>query len=41
VVTLTPGSQDVLVGMDFLRRFKLGMIMMGGKIALVEDELET
>jgi predicted aspartyl protease len=41
VVTLTPGSQDVLVGMDFLRRFKLGLIMMGGKIALVEDELET
>jgi predicted aspartyl protease len=41
VVSLTPGSQDVLVGMDFLRRFKLGLIMTKGRIELVDDaELE-
>jgi clan AA aspartic protease len=38
VVSLTPGSQDVLVGMDFLRRFKLGLIVMSGRIELVNDE---
>jgi predicted aspartyl protease len=38
IVNLTPGSQDVLVGMDFLRRFKLGLIMSKGKIELVDDE---
>ncbi|HSY48306.1 MAG TPA: hypothetical protein VLC46_05810 [Thermoanaerobaculia bacterium] len=40
VVSLTPGSQDVLVGLDFLRRFKLGLIMMSGRIELVDDNEE-
>ncbi len=37
-VSLTPGSQDVLVGMDFLRQFKLGMLMMTGTIILLDEE---
>jgi hypothetical protein len=37
VVSLTPGSLDVLVGMDFLRRFKLGLIMTKGTIVLTDD----
>jgi predicted aspartyl protease len=40
VVSLTPGSLDVLVGMDFLRRFKLGLIMTKGTIVLSDDDLE-
>ncbi|MEA2415242.1 MAG: hypothetical protein QOI58_1899 [Thermoanaerobaculia bacterium] len=41
VVSLTPGSLDVLVGMDFLRRFKLGLIMTKGTIVLSDDDLDT
>ena len=37
VVSLTPGSLDVLVGMDFLRRFKLGLIMTRGTIVLTDE----
>jgi hypothetical protein len=39
VVSLTPGSLDVLVGMDFLRRFKLGLIMTKGAIVLSDDDV--
>src|SRR3954454_15031300 len=28
VVTLTPGTQDILVGMSFLRQFKLGLMIV-------------
>jgi len=38
VISLTPGSLDVLVGMDFLRRFKLGLIMTKSKITLSDDD---
>lgn len=38
VVSLAPGSQDILVGMDFMRQFKLGMLMMTGQIVLVDEE---
>ncbi len=42
VVTLAPGSQDILVGMAFLRQFKLGMIMVTDRILLIdEEELEA
>jgi predicted aspartyl protease len=37
VISLTPGSLDVLVGMDFLRRFKLGLIMTKGTIVLTDE----
>jgi predicted aspartyl protease len=37
VISLTPGSLDVLVGMDFLRRFKLGLIMTKGTILLTDE----
>jgi predicted aspartyl protease len=37
VISLTPGSLDVLVGMDFLRRFKLGLIMTKGTIVLSDE----
>jgi predicted aspartyl protease len=37
VVSLTPGSLDVLAGMDFLRRFKLGLVMTKGTIVLTDD----
>jgi clan AA aspartic protease len=37
VVSLTPGSLDVLVGMDFLRRFKLGLVMTKGTIVLTDE----
>jgi predicted aspartyl protease len=39
VISLTPGSLDVLVGMDFLRRFKLGLVMTKGTIILSDDDL--
>lgn len=40
-VALAPSSQDILVGMDFLRRFKLGLVMVSNLILLVdEDEIE-
>lgn len=40
-VSLAPGSQDILVGMDFMRQFKLGIIVMTKLILLVdEDEIE-
>ncbi|MBI3048058.1 MAG: hypothetical protein HYY76_07070 [Acidobacteria bacterium] len=37
-VTLAPGSQDILVGMGFLRQFKLGMIMVKSVIVLIDEE---
>ena len=37
-VTLAPGSQDILVGMGFLRQFKLGMIMVKNSILLIDEE---
>lgn len=37
-VTLAPGSQDILVGMGFLRRFKLGLLMVSNGILLVDEE---
>ena len=37
-VTLAPGSQDILVGMGFLRQFKLGIIMVKDKIILLDEE---
>ena len=37
-VTLAPGSQDILVGMGFLRQFKLGIIMFKDKIILLDEE---
>lgn len=40
VVSLTPGSLDVLVGMDFLRRFKLGLIMTKGTIVLSDEDID-
>lgn len=40
IVNLTPGSQDVLVGMDFLRRFKIGLTMTSGRIEIFEEEVE-
>ena len=38
VVTLAPGSQDILIGMGFLRQFKLGMIMVKESIVLIDEE---
>lgn len=40
VVSLTPGSLNILVGMDFLRRFNLGLIMTKGTIVLSDENLE-
>jgi hypothetical protein len=37
-VSLAPGSQDILVGMGFLRQFKLGMIMVKDSIVLIDEE---
>ncbi len=37
-VTLAPGSQDILVGMGFLRQFKLGMIMVKNTVFLIDEE---
>jgi predicted aspartyl protease len=38
VITLAPGSQEVLVGMDFLRQFKMGIVMAAGGIVLIDEE---
>lgn len=38
VVSLAFGSKDILVGMDFLRTFKLGVIIMTGTIILLDEE---
>jgi clan AA aspartic protease len=41
VVTLAAGSQDILIGMGFLRQFKLGMMMFKNMIVLIdEDDVE-
>ena len=37
-VTLAPGSQDILVGMGFLRQFKLGMIMVKNFVFMLDEE---
>jgi len=37
-VSLAPGSQDILVGMGFLRQFKLGMIMVKNIVVLIDEE---
>lgn len=37
-VTLAPGSQDILVGMAFLRQFKLGMIMVKSQVVMINEE---
>lgn len=37
-VTLAPGSQDILVGMAFLRQFKLGIIMVKNTIVFIDEE---
>ena len=37
-VSLTPGSQDVLIGMGFLRQFKLGMIMLKDVVVMIDEE---
>ena len=37
-VTLAPGSQDILVGMGFLRQFKFGMIMVKNVVVLIDEE---
>ena len=37
-VSLAPGSQDILVGMGFLRQFKLGMIMVKNSVVLIDEE---
>ena len=38
VVTLSEGSQDILVGMTFLRQFKLGLMMIKDGIVLVDED---
>lgn len=38
VVTLAPGSQDILVGMGFLRQFKLGLMMVKRIVLLLDEE---
>jgi predicted aspartyl protease len=41
VVILAPGAEDILVGMAFLRQFKLGILMTTGLIVLLdEDEVQ-
>ena len=37
-VSLTPGSQDILIGMGFLRQFKLGMIMLKDSVVMIDEE---
>jgi predicted aspartyl protease len=38
VVTLAIGSQDTLVGMGFLRQFKLGLVVVKSAVVLVDEE---
>ena len=38
VVTLAMGSQDILIGMDFLRQLKLGLLIVTGQIFLIDEE---
>jgi predicted aspartyl protease len=38
VVTLAPGSQDILVGMSFLRQFKLGLMIVKDMVLLVDED---
>ncbi len=38
VVSLAFGSQDILIGMGFLRQFKLGIVMVTGMIVLLDEE---
>ena len=37
-VSLAPGSQDILIGMGFLRQFKLGIIMVKNSVLLIDQE---
>lgn len=37
-VMLEPQSQDILVGMDFLRRFKLSLIVAKGVVMLLDED---
>ena len=37
-VSLAPGSQDILIGMGFLRQFKLGMIMLKDIVVMIDEE---
>ena len=38
VVTLAIGSQDILIGMDFLRQLKLGLFIVTGRVFLIDEE---
>src|SRR5262245_3729704 len=41
VVVLAPNASDILIGMDFLRRFNLGLFVSKKKIVVIpEDVLE-
>jgi predicted aspartyl protease len=38
VVILSPESQDILVGMDFLRKFKMSLVLAKEMVVLLEDD---
>src|SRR5580658_1586626 len=38
VVTLAQGAQHILVGMGFLRQFKMGILMLSNNIAFIDEE---
>lgn len=38
LITLTPGSQDILVGMAFLRQFKMGVLMLSNSLFFIDEE---
>lgn len=36
-VTLVPGSKDILIGMGFLRQFKLGLLLFKKTVMLIDE----
>jgi clan AA aspartic protease len=38
VVVLEPSSTDILIGMDFLRRFKMGLFISSSRVMLFDDD---
>ena len=38
IVVIEPDSPIILIGMDFLRRFNLGLLMVKDRVAIISEE---